>query len=234
MNARIFRVFAFFQLILIAGAAQLHAQNSDANDGVVCVTNSSLLREGSSLTLLTNELSMGNGILVYTNGMFSVNGGKHRQLLDGQVLRPDGFLLNADGSIAPVRDHLLMTGGTVVVYKDGDVSTLSSPFGLPDGSVINPDGSYTRPGRSARLVDGQMLTLTGESLAGLSTISMKNGQVVVFKSSVLVPLAASNVIMGMFDGTRVNAAGLVTFMDGNTLQLADNQVITLPGIRASW
>jgi hypothetical protein len=231
MNAKIFRVFTVFQLVLFAGAARLHAE---ATDGVICVTNSSLLQEGFSLTLLTNEMSMPGGILVYTNGTFSVNGGRHRQLLDGQVLRPDGFLLNPDGSIIPVRDHLTMTSATVTVFKDGEASTLSSPLTLPDGTTVNPDGSYTRPGGQSRLVDGQMVTLAGESLAGLSTISMKNGRVVVFKSATLIPLEASNVIMGMFDGTRVNAAGLVTFHDGNTLQLAENQVITVPGVRASW
>jgi hypothetical protein len=234
MNARIFRALAFFQLILIAGAARLQAQGADTTDGVICETNRSLLREGSSLTLLTNEMSMAGGIQVYTNGTFSVNEGKHRQLAEGQVLRPDGFLLSPDGSIMPVRDHLTMIGDTVTVFQDGDASTLSSPLTLPDGSTINPNGSYTRPGRQSRLVDGQMLTLAGDSLDGLSTISMKSGRVVVFKSAALIPLEASNVIMGMFDGTRVSADGLVTFHDGNMLQLAENQVIIVPGVRASW
>ncbi len=198
------------------------------------MTNRSLLRQGSSLALLTTEMSVADGIKVFTNGTFSVNEGKPRQLADGQVLRPDGFLLNPDGSIVPVCDHVTMTGQTVKLYRDGEASELTSPLTLPDGSTINPDGSYQRGSRRSRLVGGQMLTLAGVSLDGLNTISLKDGRVVVYKGAVLIPLEGANVIMGMFDGTRVRSDGLVMFHDGSSLQLAERQVITVPGVHASW
>ena len=123
---------------------------------------------------------------------------------EGQVLRADGYLLNPDGSTTPVCDHIAMIGARVMVFKDGEGEALADPLTLPDGSVINPDGFYTRPGGGySRLVDGQLLTLEGASLAGLDTISFRNGRVVVYKAGALIPLQSPNVIMGMYDGTRV-------------------------------
>ena len=82
-----------------------------------------------------------------------------------------------------------MIGARVMVFKDGEGEALADPLTLPDGSVINPDGFYTRPGGGySRLVDGQLLTLEGASLAGLDTISFRNGRVVVYKAGALIPL----------------------------------------------
>ena len=44
----------------------------------------------------------------------------------------------------------------------------------------------------------------------------------------------ANKTLGMFDGTRVNAQGLVTSTDGNSLQLTEGQTVTVPGVRASF
>jgi hypothetical protein len=178
---------------------------------------------------------MAGGIKVSTNGTFQVNAGKPRLLEDGQVLRPDGNLLNPDGSIVPVVDHIAMSGAAVTVFKDGVGTALSDPLTLPDGSVISPDGSYTRPGgRRSRLLDGQMLTLDGTLISGLDTIRFSNGKVVVYKAGSLLPLSSPNVIMGMYDGTRVSADGTVTFPDGHTMQLAEGQIITVAGVRGDW
>jgi hypothetical protein len=45
----------------------------------------------------------------------------------------------------PVFDHLAMSKGRVMVFMDGQGEALSAPLTLPDGSVINPDGSYWPP-----------------------------------------------------------------------------------------
>ena len=38
----------------------------------------------------------------------------------------------------------------------------------------------------------------------------------------------------VFDGTRVRGDGFVTFTDGNTLQMTEGQMMTVPGVNASW
>ncbi len=177
---------------------------------------------------------MPGGITVFTNAAFRVGAGKQRALKEGQMLRDDGFLLNPDGTTEPVCDHLVLQKSTVVVFKDGSAVPLGSSLSLPDGTVIEPDGTYSRPNRRSRLVDGQMLKLDGTPLPGLDTISFRNGKVVVYKGAASITLSSANQILGMFDGTRVNAQGLVTFADGRTRQLAEGQTITVPGIRAGF
>ena len=223
---------------LATNAGLVRAQGNFTGEEVTCHTNTTLVQRGGEWTPLTEKMTMPGGIVVFTNGTFRIKEGKERSLEEGQILRADGYLLNPDGSILPVFDHLAMNGATVMDFKDGKGVALSEPLTLPDGSVINPDGTYWRPagsyGRRSRLVDGQLLTLEGAPMKSLDTISFHNGKVVVYKSGALIPLQSPTVIMGMCDGTRVRGDGLVTFPDGRTTQMTDDQVITVPGVRAEW
>ena len=234
MNRTTLGSLVIIQFLIAASAHILFAQPNPATDGVICRTNRSLLQRGGEMTLVKAEMTMPGGIKVLTNGTFRVNQGKPRPLKEGQILREDGFLLNPDGSTLPVCDHIAMSGSTVMIFKDGDSEALAAPLTLPDGSIINPDGTYAHAGRTSRLVDGQLVTLEGASLTGLDTISFRNGKVVVYKSGALIPLQSPIVIMGMYDGTRVRGDGFITFHDGTTTQLTEGQIITVPGMRASW
>jgi hypothetical protein len=236
MNQRAVHSLVIIQLVLLASSGLLFAQASPSGEAVTCRTNRTLLQQSGGWTLLTNEMTMPGGIKVFTNGTFRVNDGKIRLLKEGQILRADGNLLSADGSIMPVLDHIAMTKGSVMVFKDGEGQALAATLTLSDGSVINPDGSYSRPsGRRSRLVDGQLLTLQGAPLAGLDTISLRNGKVVVYRAGALIPLESANVNMGMYDGTRVNGEGVITSRDGTTTtRLTEGQIITVEGVRADW
>lgn len=228
-------MLVIIQFFLAANAVLLFARPNSSTEAVTCLTNRTLLQRRGEWTLLESQMTMPGGITVLTNGTFQVNEGKTRRLEAGQILRADGILLNPDGSVMPVFDHIVMSKGRVMVFKDGEGEGLTTALTLPDGSIINPDGSYSRPsGRSSRLVDGQLLTLEGVPMRGLDTISLRNGKVVVYKSGALIPLPSPNVIMGMYDGTRVRGDGFVTFPDGTTSQLTDGQTITVEGVRADW
>ena len=234
MKPTTLRVWVIIQFFLAANAVLLFAQANSSIEAVTGRTNRTLLQRSGEWTLLESQMTMPGGITVFTNGTFRVNDGKARHLQEGQVLRPDGNLLNPDGSVMPVFDHIAMSGATVMVFKDGEGAALTDTLVLPDGTSINPDGTYARPGRSSRLVDGQLLTLEGVPMRGLDTISFRNGKVVVYKSGALIPLPSPNVIMGMYDGTRVRADGFITFPDGTTAQMTEGQTITVEGVRADW
>ena len=223
------------QFFLIANASLVYAQVNSFSEGVICRTNRTLVQRGSEWTPLDGEVTMAGGIVVFTNGTYRINEGKERHLQEGQVLRTDGYLLNPDGSVTPVWDHIAMVGARVKVFKDGVGEKLAAPLTLTDGSVINPDGTYTRPsGRYSRLVDGQLLTLEGVAMDGLDAITFRNGRVIVYKGGTLIPLRSPMVIMGMDDGSRVRGDGLFTFPDGRTTSLTEGQTITVPGVRAEW
>jgi hypothetical protein len=234
MNRTALGSLVIIQFFQAASAHLLFAQPNSAIDGAICLTNRSLLQRGGEMTLLKAEMTMPGGIKVLTNGTFRVNQGKPRLLKEGQILREDGFLLNPDGSTMPVCDHLALSGARVMVFKDGDSEALAAPLTLPDASIINPDGTYAHAGRTSRLVDGQLVTLEGASLAGLDTISFRNGKVVVYKTGAVIPLQSPGVIMGMYNGTRVRGDGFITFHNGTTTQMTEGQIITAPGVRASW
>ena len=231
MNA--FRKILILQILLASDSALLLARANSSGDEVTCRTNATLVRSTGDWKPLESELKMPGGIQVFTNCTFQINEGKKRTLQEGQILRSDGNLLDPDGSIMPVFDHIVMKG-KIWVFKDGEGAPLSDPLTLPDGSTLNPDGTYTRPGRSARLVDGQLLSLDGAPMAGLDTISLVGGKVVVYKGGALIPLEPANKIMGMNDGTRVSGSGEIYWRDGTTTQLTEGQTITVEGVRANW
>jgi|SRR5208283_4586243 len=234
MKPTALRVLVIIQFFLEANAVLLFAQANSSTEGVTCLTNRTLLQRRGGWTLLESQMTMPGGITVFTNGTFRVNEGKTRHLEAGQILRADGILLNPDGSVMPVFDHIAMSNGRVTVFRDGEGEAQTDTLVLPDGTGINPDGTYARPGRSSRLVDGQLLTLEGVPMRGLDTISFRNGKVVVYKSGALIPLPSPNVIMGMYDGTRVRGDGFITFPDGTTSQLTEGQTITVEGVQADW
>jgi hypothetical protein len=238
MKQMVLRTLAIYQFFVVANANLLFAQTNSSAEAVTCRTNTTLLQRGGELTPLTEELTMPGGIEVFTNGTFRVKEGKTRPLKEGQILRADGYLLEPDGSTMPVFDYIAMSKGRVMVFKDGEGEALSAALTLPDGSVINPDGSYWRPagsyGRRSRLAEGRLLTLEGAALAGLDTISLRNGKVVVYQSGAFISLQASNQVMGMHDGTRVQGDGFITFRDRTTTHLAEGQTITVPGLRTDW
>jgi hypothetical protein len=147
MKKTTLQAFAIISLLLTTNALPLFAQGRSSPDGVVCITNTTLLQRGGELTVLTDSTDLSSKIKVFTNCTYKVNDGKERDLATGQTLRADGFLLNADGSIRPVTDHIEVNNGAVTVFKDGKGTRLSSTLTLSDGSTIDPDGSYTRPPR---------------------------------------------------------------------------------------
>ena len=234
MKQTTLRALVIIQFFLAANAVLLFAQANSFTDGVICRANRTLLQSGGEWTLLPAVMTMPGGIEVFTNGTFRVNEGKIRSLEAGQILRADGTLLNPDGSVMPVFDHIAMSKGTVMVFKDGEGAVLAASLTLPDGSTINPDGSYIHGTRRSRLVDGQLLTLEGASMGGLDTITLSNGKVVVYKSGALIRLESPVQIMGLCDGSRVHADGLVTARDGTTTRLTEGRTITVEGVRADW
>ena len=223
-----------FSAFLSATASQVFAQANAPQDAVTCRTNRTLLVSDGQLAPLKGALSFSQGIKVFTNCTFQVSNGKIRALQEGQRLRADGNLLQADGSIQPVFDHIAMTAGVVRVSKDGEAQALTKPFTLPDGSMIRPDGSYTRPsGRQSRLVDGQLLALDGTAIPSLDTITLRDGRVEVSKSGALVTLQP-NQIMGLADGRRVRGDGIILERDGSSTKLAEGKTVIMEGVRADW
>jgi hypothetical protein len=234
MKPSFLRTLFVAALLLAANTSLVFAQGG-ASTVVLWRTNTVLLQAGNGWEPLPQDLTMPGDIKVLTNGTFQIAAGKIRELKEGQMLRGDGYLINADGSTMPVVDHIAMKG-SVAIVKDGESQPSGGSLTLPDGTTIQPDGEYVRPnGRRARLRDGQNITLDGSAqIQGLDTITLKNGTVYVFKAGNLIALNAPNVIMGMFDNSRVTAQGSLQMPDGSTKQLADGETVIVPGVRADW
>ena len=227
MNRILFLIFLTFTCIPV-----LRAQDSAAahhSDGATIKQGKPYSIQGSDLELITNKLELPFDIVVTTNGNFTVGKGKERALSEGQILKSDGWLLSPDGSTEPVFDHVAMSGGKVVLVRDGDSQILTDPMTFPNGLNIGPDGNCAYPdGAHARLMEGQMFLLDGTSIVSKDTISMKAGKVVVQKEGKLIYLSPVQ-IMGMNDGTSVRGDGLIQKRDGSQSWLVEGQTIVIPG-----
>jgi hypothetical protein len=217
-------------LLAILGAVPLQLRAADAADAATVKSNQVYSVQGDKLEPLTENLEFPSEVKVDTNGVFQIADGKKRALQEGQMLRRDGWLLNADGSIEPVFDHLAMQAGKVIIVRDGQTEILAEPISFPNKLQVNPDGVCTYPdGSRSRLVDGQLFRLDGTPIIAKDTVTLKNGRVVVQKQGSLIPLSSAQ-IMGMSDGSRVSGDGFIQQRDGSKTKLRDGQTILVDGV----
>jgi hypothetical protein len=221
-------IFAGLFLALAAVPSQVWAD--DAADAATVKNNQAYFAQGDQLKPLTENLKFSSDVEVDTNGDFQIANGKKRSLQDGQLLRRDGWLVNPDGSVEPVFDHLAMKAGKVIIVRDGQAETVTETITLPNKFSVNPDGSCVYPdGGHTRLADGQLFRLDGTPIIAKDTVTFKNGQVVVQKQGSLIPLSPVQ-IMGMNDGTRVYGDGSIEPSGGARTKLRDGQTILVNGV----
>jgi hypothetical protein len=216
-------------LLAVLGIPVFRA-TADGVDGVTVKDGDVYSLQGGKLTPLTESLDLPFDVEVNTNGTFKVGkDGKDRQIQEGQVVRNDGWMLNPNGAIQPVFDHVVMTKGQVYVVKDGQSTALDKTMVFPNGMSVDPQGYGSNlPGGVKRLVDGQLFRLDGTPIQAKDTVSLKNGQVVVQKNGSLIPLQSVQV-MGMDDGSRIYGSGLIEKRDGQQIKLREGQTILLDG-----
>ena len=222
---------------LVAGWASLGELKSSAAEGapesVTFVDGKVWAVTGADRTEATNEIVFPGEIKINTNGVFTVKGGKERQLKAQDVLASDGMLTSADGSVVPVQDHLAALRGRVDLVKDGDASPLKSAYRFPDGSNVQPDGRVNLPnGTIRRMLDGELYKLDGTSIPVTDTASLQGGKVVLFKDGGRIVLRPTQMMM-MSDGTRVSGDGKFVRPDGSTGKLQEGEILKLPGVTES-
>jgi len=189
-----------------------------------------LVPKSGQLTAAVKDVAFSGDILIKTNGAFTVNKGKTRQMREGQTIDAQGMLTSPDGSVAPVFDHLVLKGGRVQIVKDGDSKALAAEFALPDGARVSPDGSLRgRDGRLQRMLDGQLMRLDGSSVAVTDTITLKSGKVTLFKDGGHVELRHGQT-MRMSDGSLVNGNGTLTRSNGTKVALKEGETIKIEGV----
>lgn len=187
---------------------------------------------GQELEVLKKVLKLPFDVEVYTNGTFKVAGGKERELHEGQILRRDGWILNTDGSIEPVFDHVTQETGQLLVVRDGEPASIGEEMTFPNGLTIFPDGWCNYPsGAHARLADGQLFGLDGGAVPAKDTATLIDGVVVVQKDGMMISLNPVN-IMGMNDSTKVYGTGFIQSPDGTMFPLEEGQTVFIEG-RAS-
>ena len=187
-------------------------------------------QNGSVVEAIT-EVALPFDILVQTNGVFTVNGGRERRLSEGDILGRDGMLLKPDGSILAMMDHVTMNRGQVLRSEDGDAAAPRETMQLGDGTTLRPDRKIVTPqGNASWLLDGELLKPEGGSLRARDTITMQNGRVMVQKDGTMLVLDPARSIT-MNDGTKVMGDGtIISFLSGAQTKLAEGQVHVIEGV----
>ena len=231
LNRRLTVLFCLC-LLSVVGAASLQAQSGSAPDGVTLKDGKVYGIAGGQLVALAEAVKLPFDVEVNPDGIFKVAAGKERNLLEGQIIRRDGWLVSRDGSVQPVFDHVAMLAGRVMVVRDGRAAPLTKTLNFPGVLTVEPDGSctYTRSG-SSRLQDGQLFRMDGTGIMAKDTATLINGKLVVQRGGSLINLNSGQ-IMGMNDGTRVYGDGRVERQNGTITQMREGQVVLFDGMPA--
>ena len=187
-------------------------------------------RNGAVIQTKT-EVALPFEILVQTNGIFTVKGGKVRRLEEGDILGSDGMLLKPDGNIHAMMDHVTLNRGQVLQNADGEAATPRDSIQLGDGMTLRPDRKIITPqGKASWLLDGELFKPEGGTLPARDTITMQNGRVMVQKDGTMLALDPARSIT-MNDGTKVLGDGTVIgFLTGTQTKLAEGQVHIIEGV----
>ena len=178
----------------------------------------------------TNEVGLRFGILVRTNGTFTVAGGRTRQLEEGDILGNDGMLLKRDGSITPVVDHMTLNRGRLLVDRDGEFVAPDENVRLGNGIVIRPDRKIIEPIGNVRwILDGELFEAGGAKLPVRDTITMRDGRVLVQKDGSMLAVGQERNIM-MNDGTKVYGDGTIIRFNGDRFVLGEGQIVVIEGV----
>jgi len=206
------------------------AQDKPATQSVTFVDDKLWVQTGQEKVAVTNEVVFPGEIKINTNGVFTVQKGKERQLKPGQVLASDGMLTSPDGSVVPVQDHLAALDGRVKLVKDGEATPLTAPYTFPDGSRVQSGGEIVLPNAAIRrMLDGQITRLDGITFPVTDTAMLQDGKVVLFKDGGRVVLQPTQTMM-MSEGTRISGDGKVVRPDGTTEALQPGVIFKLPGV----
>lgn len=220
-----FTASAWFVSLLTVAAAPL------SGVGHVQILNHHVVMFPSGKVLMApNTVVLPLGIVVETNGTFTVNRGKLRALEDGDILGSDGMLLKPNGNITPVIDHVTLNRGHVIVVKDGEAAEPDKLVKLGNGTTIAPDWKIASPnGASRRILDGEYFELNGSAFPTRDTITMQNGRVMVQKNGSMLPVAPTRSMM-MNDGTKVLGDGTVISFNGDRTALNEGEILLVQGV----
>ncbi len=211
--------------------ACLHAEKAVSVERVLFKDKAVWAVKGGASVLLTNEITLPLEIKVMTNGTYRVKGGKERPFAEGQVLGADGMLVSPDGTIKPVFDHVGVVGGKPVIMKDGDVSALEADTDLPGAGRVTPDGYLiSKSGVRRKLLDGEIIDLTGQAISVSDSVVLKNGKVIVQKDGASFEVAPGRNLM-MNDGSKVFGDGTVVMKDGTKVVLVPDEILKLEGVK---
>ncbi len=141
-----------------------------------------LTRNGVSQKV-ERELVLENGLRVQADGSVTLPNGEKAALRDNQLLTLTGAFEDValspqgtapvsslvtpmknvgEGVVTSSADGVTVSGGAVMVTRNGVIERLGRDFKLPNGTTVKPDGMLTLPdGKQIRLRGTQVLTFDG-------------------------------------------------------------------------
>ena len=115
-----------------------------------------LVKDGES-SALTQAMTLGNQTRIEPDGSVQTPDGRLLRLLDGQMYK-------LDGSLIQTKDTISLKNGKVMVQKDGSAFDVPSGRSLMmnDGTKVFGDGTVVmKDGSRVTLAEGQIIVVTG-------------------------------------------------------------------------
>jgi len=221
-------------LLCAAGkACLLHAHALKTMDYVTMKDGRVYLIENNESAFLEQPLKLTPQLTVLTNGTIKIAGDGEEELNENRRVTLDGFWLNDDGTLVSFQPHYMIKDRVLYFVKSGVFKRVDQDVTFGNGIVLRTDGALLIPdGRLIRLQDGQMLTVTGQTIPALDQVMMIDGKLVLQKDGSIIPLPVRSTI-GMSDGTTVTGNGLITRPTGEQFMLDQGQRLTLDGAAMS-
>jgi len=154
-------------------------QNGAVRDGFTLSNGQVMVTRDGVTQRVVQEFVLTDGTHLFPNGDIILYTGDRRHLKPNQLLTLDGMIqdtpVTAQG-VAPVyppgatkdpvvgvssQDGITVSGADTLITRNGITEKVNKPFQLSGGVVVNPDGSFSKDGKSLILRENQVLGFDG-------------------------------------------------------------------------
>ena len=186
--------------------------------------------QANKITPLEIDTELPNHIGISTNGTFKVGSYSPRRFAEGEILDADGMLIDPNGKLAPIIDHVAIDAGRTVSSVNADSAIMGQDIQLGTDKVLTTDRVLLGGEHGwMRVIDGLLFTPDGKTIPARDTITLREGKVVVQKEGTQLAIDSGRSIM-MNEGTKVLGDGRVISPDGQATQLVEGQIIIIEGV----
>jgi hypothetical protein len=212
-------------------------------DGLLKRDGKMMQLERGKMKALDSEVALGNGSKVSPDGNLTMANSNKVILKEGDFVTMQGDIMMMKGSKLDNKgmearvsnDHLIFTGGKMMVVKDGAPQAMTADMTMPNGSKVMKTGQVVKKDATKYILrEGEKVDMNGEVIIDKAKMEMdeknnlvmKNGKMMEIKNGKEAPMI-KEVLMPNWDKVMVD--GTIEKSNGTKYAMKEGERVNMEG-----